>query len=238
MRRRMRVVGTVLAIAGALMLVWALLVWQWMDPFTAVYTKWKQQQLAAQYDKRAAAFQPPAALGASLAAERQTIAREARLYRKDVGQGDAIGRIRIPRLGLDMVLVNGTDHDTLRKGPGRYLRSFMPGENRLVYIAGHRTTYLAPFSHIDDLSKGDTVTIQVPYGTFTYRISEHRIVSANDVSVLRSPRHERLILQACHPRFFATNRYLQYGQLLRVEPKGGTPYEASAAAAQPGESRR
>ena len=152
--------------------------------------------------------------------------------------GDAIGRIRIPRLGLNMVLVNGTDHGTLEKGPGRYLGSFMPGENRLVYIAGHRTTYLAPFSHIDDLNKGDTVTIQVPYGTFTYRISGHRIVGANDVSVLRSPRHERLILQACHPRFFATNRYLQYGQLLRVEPKGGTPYEASAAAAQPGESRK
>jgi sortase A len=114
----------------------------------------------------------------------------------------------------------------------------MPGQNRLVYIAGHRTTYLAPFSHIDDLSKGDTVRLQMPYGRFTYRISGHRIVSANDIGVLRSPRHERLILQACHPRFFATNRYLQYGRLVRVEPKGGTPYEASAAAAQPGESRR
>ena len=238
MRPRMRVLGTALAIAGALMLLWALLVWQWMDPFTAAYTKWKQHQLASDYDKRAAAFEPAAALGASLAAERRTIGREARTYRLEVGRADAIGRIRIPRLGLDMVLVNGTDHETLKTGPGRYLRSFMPGEDRLVYIAGHRTTYLAPFSHIDDLRKGDTVTIQVPYGAFSYRISGHRIVSADDVSVLRSPRHERLILQACHPRFFATQRYLQYGQLVRVEPKGGTPYAASAVAAQPGESRR
>ena len=57
----------------------------------------------------------------------------------------------IPRMGLNMILVNGTDHETLKKGPGRDLRTFMPGENRLVYIAGHRTTYLAPFSHIDSL---------------------------------------------------------------------------------------
>jgi sortase A len=238
MRRRARILGTVLVVAGALTLVWSLLVWQWMDPFTALYTKWKQHQLAAQYDKRAAAFRPAGAVGASLAAERRTIAREGRIYRMETRPGEAIGRIRIPRLGLDMILVDGTDHETLKKGPGRYLGSFMPGENRLVYIAGHRTTYLAPFSHIDDLRKGDRVTIEVPYGTFTYGISGHRIVSAGDVSVLHSPRHERLILQACHPRFFASHRYLQYGQLLRVEPKGGAPYELSAAAAQSGESRR
>jgi len=236
MRRWTRIAGTVVAAVGALTIVWALLVWQWMDPFTALYTKWKQHELAAQYDRRAAAFHPAGA-GESLAAERRTIAREARLYRAESTRGEAIGRIRIPRLGLDMVLVNGTDHETLTKGPGRYLGSFMPGENRLVYVAGHRTTYLAPFSHIEDLRRGDTVTIAVPYGTFTYVISVHRIVGASDLDVLRSPRHELLILQACHPRFFATHRYLQYGRLLRVEPKGGPPYELSAAAAPVAPSR-
>jgi sortase A len=237
MRRSMRVLGTLLVAAGAVTLIWALLVWQWMDPFTALYTKWKQHELATQYARRAAPFRP-AASGASLAAERRTIARQARAYRLRTHRGQAIGRITIPRLGLDMILVDGTDHDTLEKGPGRYLGSFMPGENRLVYVAGHRTTFLAPFSHIEDLRRGDAVTIDVPYATFTYRVSGHRIVSDNDVGVLRSPRHERLILQACHPRFLATHRYLQYAQLRRVEPKGGAPYELSAAAAQPGESRR
>jgi sortase A len=237
MGRPTRILGTLLVVAGALTLVWALLVWQWMDPFTGLYTKWKQHQLAAQYDERVAAFHPDVA-GTSLAAERQVVAREARGYRRATHRGEAIGRIRIPRIGLSMVLVDGTDHGSLEQGPGRYLGSFMPGENRLVYVAGHRTTYLAPFSHIDDIHKGDTVTIDVPYGTFVYRVSGHRIVSAGDVSVLRSPHHERLILQACHPRFFASHRYLQYAQLLRVEPRGGTPYELSAAAAQAGESRR
>jgi len=238
MHRRMRILGTLLVGLGALTLVWALLVWQWMDPFTGLYTKWQQHELAGQYAKRAAAFQATAGDGASLAAEREAIARAARTYRSEVRRGDAIGRIHIPRIGLDMVLVDGTDHESLKKGPGRYLGSFMPGENRLVYIAGHRTTYLAPFSHIDDIRKGDAVTVEVPYARFVYRISGHRIVTANDVEVLRSPRHELLILQACHPRFFATHRYLQYAQLVRVEPKGGTPYETSAAAAQPATSRR
>jgi sortase A len=227
----MRILGTLLAVAGVLTLAWALLVWQWMDPLTALYTKWRQNQLAGQYEQRAEAFHPLTPKSDSLAAESRTIALDAKRYRKEVGRGDAIGRIKIPRLGLDMVLVNGTDDDTLKRGPGRYLGSFMPGENELVYVAGHRTTYLAPFSHIDQLRKGDRVTIQVPYATFTYRISGSRIVAANDVSVLRSPRHERLILQACHPRFFASHRYLQYGQLMRVAPKDGVPYEAAAAAA-------
>jgi len=115
-------------------------------------------------------------------------------------------------------------------GPGRDLRSFMPGEGRLVYIAGHRTTFLAPFSHIERLKKGDPVTLQMPYATFVYRITGHRIVRADDVSVLRSPRHELLALQACHPRFFASHRYIAYAVPVRVQPRDGPAYIPSLAA--------
>jgi sortase A len=232
MRRFVRILGTILTAAGILTLLWAFLVWQWQDPFTALYTTWKQHQLTSQYDKRATAFHSEELSGASLAAERRTIAAEAKRYRRDTHRGEAIGRIRIRRMHLNMILVDGTDHDTLKKGPGRDFRTFMPGENRLVYIAGHRTTYLAPFSHIDALRKGDKVTIDVPYGTFVYTVTRHRIVPANDLSVLRSPRHELLELQACHPRFFASHRYIAYARLARVEPRGGTPFNL-AAAAQP-----
>jgi sortase A len=107
----------------------------------------------------------------------------------------------------------------------------MPGQNRLVYIAGHRTTYLAPFSHIDDIRPGDYIRLQMPYATFVYRAYTHRIVLANDLSVLRSPRHELLELQACHPRFFATHRYIVYARLVAVQPRGMTPYAVEAAAA-------
>jgi sortase A len=229
MRRSLRILGTVLAVAGALILVWAFVVWRWQDPFTALYTMWKQHQLTSQYDKRARAFAGSIS-GVSLAAERKSIAHQARTYRLASKRGEAIGRLRVPRMGLNMIFVNGTDHDTLTKGPGRDLRTFMPGEDRLVYIAGHRTTYLAPFSHIDSLRTGDRITLEVPYGTFIYTVTKHRIVTATDLSVLRSPRHELLELQACHPRFFASHRYIAYARLIRVEPHGAKPYELALAA--------
>ena len=229
MRRTLRIAGTLLILAGALTLAWTLVVWQWQDPFTSLYTKWKQHQLTSQYQKRVEAFSAPIAT-TSLADERRSIAREAKRYRAGSTRGEAIGRIRIPRMGVNLVLVNGTDHDTLKKGPGRDGRTFMPGENRLIYIAGHRTTYGAPFSHIDRLHSGDRVTIEVPYGTFIYAVTRHRIVKATDLSVLRSPKHEVVELQACHPRFFASHRYIAYARLLRVEPRGAKPYELEAQA--------
>ena len=229
MRRGIYLLGTVLAAVGVLTLFWALLVWQWQDPFTALYTKWKQHQLASQYDKRARSFEPTIS-GASQAAERESIAREAKRYRTNSTRGEVIGRLRVPRMGVNMLFVNGTDHDTLKKGPGRDRRTFMPGENRLVYIAGHRTTYLAPFSHIDRLRSGDRITIEVPYGTFIYAVTRHRIVKSTDLAVLRSPHHELVELQACHPRFFASHRYIAYAHLLRVEPRGAKPYELEAQA--------
>ena len=229
MRRSVHLLGTLLAVAGVLTLLWALLVWRWQDPFTALYTKWKQHELASQYEKRTKTFTTTIS-GPTVAAERASIAREAKRYRLGSKRGQVIGRLRVPRMGVNMLLVNGTDHDTLKKGPGRDGRTFMPGENRLVYIAGHRTTYLAPFSHIDRLRSGDRVTIEVPYGTFIYAVTRHRIVKSTDLSVLRSPRHELVELQACHPRFFASHRYIAYAKLLRVEPRGAKPYELTAQA--------
>ena len=225
----MRLSGSLLIAAGVLTLGWAVLVWQWQDPFTAVYTHWQQHKLAQSLAAEERAFHPVHA-GGDLAAERRAISFDARRFRHEAANGQAIGRIVIGRIGLNMVLVNGTDHDTLKRGPGRDRRSFMPGQDRLVYIAGHRTTYLAPFSHIDSIRKRDRVTIQVPYATFVYSVTGYRIVPANDLAVLRSPHHELLELQACHPRFFATHRYIVYARLVRVEPRGGTPYDLAAAA--------
>ena len=129
-----------------------------------------------------------------------------------------------------MVFVDGTDEGSLEKGPGRDLHTYMPGEGRLVYIAGHRTTFLAPFSHIERLRRGDSVALRMPYATFVYRITRHRIVAADDLSVLRSPHHEVLALQACHPRFFATHRYIAYARPVRVMPENGPAWSIRAIA--------
>ncbi len=216
---------------GVLTLAWALLVWQWQDPFTAAYTHFEQRSLAQSLSRQFADYRPFHVKTSGLAGERRQIAAEASRFRREAKPGEAIGRIVIHRIGLNMVLVNGTDHETLKKGPGRDGRAFMPGQNRLVYVAGHRTTYLAPFSRIDAIQPGDEIRVEMPYATFSYRATAHRVVTATDLSVLRSPRREVLELQACHPRFFATHRYIVYATLASVSPRGGTPYDVSAVAA-------
>ena len=216
----MRLLSRVLIGLGVLVLAWGVLVWQWQDPFTALYTTWQQHKLAHQLNDEFAALQPSTSLrGLATAAQRAAIAAEAARFRRDTHEGEAIGRIVIGRIGLNMVVVDGTDESSLEKGPGRDLSSYMPGQNRLVYIAGHRTTFLAPFSHINDIRVGDTIRLEMPYATFVYRMTSHRIVLATDLSVLRSPDHEELELQACHPRFFATHRYIVYAKLVSMTPR-------------------
>jgi len=102
MRRYVRLLGTLMIIAGAGTLAWAVVVWRWQDPFTYIYTHYEQHRLAAQYEKRLAHYRPvvlPAHV--SLAAERRSIAREATRYRRETKRGEALGRMKIPRLGLN-----------------------------------------------------------------------------------------------------------------------------------------
>jgi sortase A len=225
-RRAVRILGTAVALAGVAVLAWTLTVWLWQDPLTALYTRYEQHKLSAALERQVAdprnrlRLKPTASSGA----EEDVIAAAAARYRGTARVGQAIGRIIVPRLGLRMVLVNGTDHDSLTKGPGRDLRTFMPGQGRLVYVAGHRTTYLAPFSHIERLRRGDRVTLQMPYATFVYAVTGHRVVPADDLSVLRSRGHEEVELQACHPRFFATHRYIVFARPIRIAPRGGRPF--------------
>jgi sortase A len=229
MRRGVRILGTLMVVGGVLTLGWAVLVWQWQDPFTALYTHVEQQRLAKRLDTEFKAYGGRTlALAAnqpnSVAVARRTLAAEAAADRKRLREGDPLGRLTVGRIGLKMVVVQGTDESSLEKGPGHYAGSYLPGQNRLIYIAGHRTTYLAPFSHIDAIRVGDWITLQMPYATFKYVVTSHRVVPATDLAVLRSPNHEVLILQACHPRFFATHRYLVYAKPVEVELPDGQSF--------------
>ncbi|HEX3686421.1 MAG TPA: class E sortase [Gaiellaceae bacterium] len=226
-RRILRATGTAMLVAGVALLVWVLVVWRWQDPFTALYTTWKQHQLSQSYERRAETFQAPsfeATTRSGVTAAQIRVA--ARRYRLESKRGQAIGRLRVPRLGLNMVVVDGTDHDSLMKGPGRDRRTYMPGEGQLIYIAGHRTTYLAPFAHIERMKAGDPISLELPYGTFHYRVFRHRVVDANDLAVLHSHGREIVELQACHPRFFASHRYIVYARLMQIDPRGAPPMRA------------
>ena len=217
MRRLARIAGTLMIVAGVGALAWAFTVWKWEDPLTATLNYFDQRQLAQSFDRQLE-DQRPAGTAATVVDMRTTLPRGAVKWRRTVKRGDAVARLRIPRLSLTTIVVNGTDHDSLERGPGRYLRSAMPGEGKLVYLAGHRTTYGAPFSRIDKLRKDDRVFLELPYATFEYAITGHRIVAATQTSVLESKGYEQLALQACHPRFFATERYIAYAKPVRVTP--------------------
>ncbi len=208
-----RWLGTLLIVVGSLALAWAAMVTLWQDPFTSLYALRAQRQLASAYEERVHEFQ---ATSTTQKASVVPLARVARRYRRATAPGEAVGRLRIPEMGLATVVVQGTDSQSLKKGPGVDQRTHMPGEGELVYIAGHRTTYLAPFSHIDRLNRGDRVQFSTPYATFDYRVTGHVIVPASDLDRLKSRGREELALQACHPRFFANERYIVYARLVAV----------------------
>jgi sortase A len=225
MRHRL---GTLLLVVGIGILGWAATVYLWKDPFTTAYTAYEQRKLESSLNRRFEAWRPtrtpvsrpvkPIA-GKPKPPPRDDVRRDARRYRLASHDGDAIAKLEIPRLDLDAVVVNGTSVGDLRRGPGRHLETYMPGERQLVYVAGHRTTYGAPFSNIDELRVGDMITVEVPYATIQYRVTEHRIVDDNDLSVLKPQGHEQLVLQACHPRFFASERYLVYARPVSVKAR-------------------
>ncbi len=231
MRRSARILGTLLIVAGVLGVAWVVVVWRWQDPFTAIYTHIEQSRLSHAYNRRVATFGPRIAKGDLTSVEHQ-VAREASAYRATLQRGDAVGRLKIGRLGLNMVVVQGTDHDTLKKGPGHYTQTALPGEGHLIYVAGHRTTYLAPFAYINNIRVDDFITFELPYGTFTYRATRHYIVPANQIGVLQDHGREILRLQACHPRFFATHRYLVDATVVSVAPRGASSYAPVAARAK------
>ena len=224
--RMRRLVGNLLLAIGAGVLIWTFVVWKWNDPFTSLYTRWEQHKLVASHALIVEKYRPskPIPVLATRQERAVAIAAEARRMRTGAAVGAPIGRIIVPRLHLNILMVNGTDSNSLKRGPGRDARTYMPGQGKLVYIAGHRTTYLAPFSAIDAMRPGDRITLSMPYGTFVYSVTGHSIVDAHDLSVLKSRGHEVVALQACHPRFFSSHRYIVWAKPVLVKPAKGRPY--------------
>ncbi|MBA3982237.1 MAG: class E sortase [Acidimicrobiia bacterium] len=116
--------------------------------------------------------------------------------------------MQIPKLGLDAIVVAGVDRDDLKRGPGHYPQTRLPGQLGNAAIAGHRTSYGEPFAYIDQLQAGDEITVTTPAGTFIYVVDDSRIVSPSDTYVLDTDDDSasRLTLTSCHPRYSASQR--------------------------------
>lgn len=123
-----------------------------------------------------------------------------------VPEGEATARIRIPVIGVDKIVVEGVALADLKKGPGHYPETPLPGQEGNAAIAGHRTTYGAPFNRIDELVAGDEILVETVQGEFRYLVREQLIVSPTQVEVLDDKGDDRLTLTACHPKYSARQR--------------------------------
>jgi sortase A len=222
MRRALRALSTVLIVAGGLMLADAVLTFVWQEPVSALYAKVVQGQLGDDLEELQA--RRPSALDAAalqkLATERRRMAFLARRLRADSDEGAAVGRVLIDKIDANFVLVDGTDGNDLRRGPGIYDDVPFPGAPGTTAIAGHRTTYAAPFRRIDRLDRGDRVVVQMPYGRFTYEVEKTRIVAPSEVSVIDRVTFDRLVLSACHPLYSAAQRIVVFARLATAQARG------------------
>jgi len=221
LRRLALDLSAVLMISGCLVVTDAVVTLVWQEPLTALIGSIRQSQL----DQRLLNSQS-AALSAvdrhALATLRtpRRIAYLARRERQHAVTGEAIGRIRIPRIGVSFLVVQGTDTSSLEKGPGHYPSTSFPGLGLTMAIAGHRTTYLAPFRHLDALHPGDQIVVRMPYGRFVYLVQFTRIVAPDAWSVTRNVGYDRLVLSACNPLYSAAQRIVVFARLAGVVPLG------------------
>jgi sortase A len=123
-------------------------------------------------------------------------------------EGDAAARLRIPAIGVDKVVVEGVTLDDLKRGPGHYPESPMPGQPGNAAIAGHRTTYGAPFNRVNELEPGDEILVTTLQGAFRYEVSDQLIVDPDEVGVLDDFGDNRLTLTSCHPKYSARQRII------------------------------
>ena len=128
--------------------------------------------------------------------------------------GDPVAKIRIPRIGITRTVVSGVTVDQLKRGPGHYAETPLPGQAGNAAIAGHRTTYGQPFHNIDDLTDGDQIEVTTIQGTFVYEVDGVQIVKPNEVEVLEDKGDNRITLTACHPKYSLRERIIVTGVLV------------------------
>jgi sortase A len=173
----MRILSTALITAGLVVLADAALTLLWQEPVSAAYASLQQSRASDELAELESEFDPGdvgfLSANASDAARARVLAER---FQETISKGQPIGRLKIESIGLDTVLMNGTDTSTLQKGPGRYPQTPLPGYGETTGIAGHRTTYLAPLRKINEIEDGDEIRVELPYRTFTYEVEKHEIV--------------------------------------------------------------
>jgi sortase A len=235
-RRGARALAYALIAAGALALIDAVVTLVWQEPVSALYAAIRQEHLRG--DLRTVERAAPTPLErralASLSDEQARITFLATELERRAAEGSAVGRIVIPSIGASFVVVKGTATGDLESGPGIFPETGFPGIPGTTAIAGHRTTYLAPFRHIDALRRGNRILLNMPYAHLTYTVMGQRIVQPTNVqAAVAKVGYTRLVLSACTPLFSAAKRILVYGRLTRIVPVGAARQLPGGALARP-----
>lgn len=211
-----------LIVVGILGAVEAAVTLLWKEPFTAFYTARVQDALGDELDQLREREQElrNRLKSANKRKVEQYIEERAASLTSQARIGKPIGELKIDAIGLDSVVVQGTDDPTIRKGPGHYSETPLPGlkGNWTSGIAGHRSTYSAPFRDIDDLEHGDEIVVEMPYARFYYTMQTTQIVDRDYRAAFRRRGYDRLALTACHPRDSNAQRIIAYAKLDRTEP--------------------
>jgi sortase A len=196
-RAASRFAASVMMVSGALLIGDATATLLWQEPVSALVAQRNQAEL------QDALADPPR-----------------RVVERKPLPGDAIAEIEIPSIGVSEYVVEGTGTDDLRKGPGHYPETPLPGGRGTAAIAGHRTTYGAPFRDIDDLKPGQRIVLDTPTARYVYRVTDNRIVDDQDLSVLDPVGYRQLILSACHPLYSAEQRVIVFARQVSVQRSG------------------
>jgi sortase A len=208
-RTLIRSLGELCITAGLVMLLFvAYELWG-----TGAYTSNQQDQLSKQLDKQWNA--------------KRTITTSEKVH---LGQGLAL--IRIPRLGKSYhyVVIEGVTVADLRKGPGHYPGTAMPGGIGNFVVSGHRTTYAAPFNRVDELRDGDKILVDTRDKQYIYRVTDEKVVKPTEVDVAEpvpfhagaKPTKRLITLTTCHPKYSASHRLVVFGELVQEIPRVNT----------------
>jgi sortase A len=234
--RGLRLLALALMLAGAISLLDAGITLVWQEPISALIARLRQDHLSGTL--RTVERAPPTPVEqrtlASLADQQARIAFLAGELQRHAGAGSAVGRIMIPRVGASYVVVKGTGTEELKSGPGIYPETSFPGIPGTTAIAGHRTTYLAPFRDINLLAPGNRILLNMPYARLTYTVIGQRIVAPTDVqAAVGSVGYSRVVLSACTPLFSAAKRLLVFARLTSTVPVGAARLLPGGALARP-----
>ena len=204
-------------VSGVLMVADAGVTFLWQEPISAFLAGRQQAALDDDLDRARELARRDLQRLRPIGDARRRLAELAALQERRAEKGDALGRVELPTLDRSYVVVEGTDTATLRSGPGHFPSTPLPGQRGTVAVAGHRTTYGAPFRTIDDLKRGDPIRLSMPYGRFDYEVEKTEIVPPTRTSVTRRVDHDRLVLSACHPLYSAAQRIIVFARLTGAE---------------------